>query len=174
MYTRQPLNPKSWRNELLRATTAWDPVDYPYHRPLRARTTRNSSTWLSHGYGPFTTSHIMLILPCSLCVLCLLLCLCHAIVTLACIYPWFTIRLLLCVFACLVEILVAIAMFIMCAILSMLVVLGESWWPIAIYIWLLTNTFMLFSSYVLSCLCYFMWIILAHYLHQWHACHDSS
>ena len=44
-------------------------------------------TWLSHGYGLYTASHFFLILPCSLCMLCLLLCLCHAIVTLACIYP---------------------------------------------------------------------------------------
>ena len=120
MYTRQPLNLKSWRNELLRATMTWDHVDYPYHRSLRARTTRISSTWLSHDYGLFTTCHLMPILLCSLCMLCLLLCLCHAIVTLACIYPWFTIMLLLCVFACLVEILVAITMFIMCLMLLIL------------------------------------------------------
>ena len=120
MYTRQPLNPRSWRNEVLRAKVPWDPVNYPSHRSLRATTTRISLTWLSHGYGLYTDCCFMLILPCSLCVLCLLLCLCHAIVTLACIYPWFTIMLLLCVFACLVEILVAIAMFIMCLMLLML------------------------------------------------------
>ena len=146
MYTRQPLNPKSWRKELLRATTLWDPVDYPYHRSLRARTTHNSSTWLSHGYGPFTTSHIMLILPCSLCMLCLFTWFCHAIVTLACIYPWFTIMILLCVFACLVDILVAIDMIYLCPMLLMLVVLGESWGPIAIYIGLLADTMHLLSS----------------------------
>ena len=54
---------------------------------LRAKTTHISSTWLSHGYGLYTASGFLLILPCSLCILCLLLCLCHAIVTLACIYP---------------------------------------------------------------------------------------
>ena len=120
MYSRQPLNPKSWRNELLREKMTRDPVNNPSHRSLRATTTRISLTWLSHGYGLFTTCHLMLIFPCSLCMLFLLLCLCHAIVTLACIYPWFTIMLLLCVFACLVEILVAIAMFIMCLVLLML------------------------------------------------------
>ena len=148
MYTRQPLNPNSWRNELLRTTMLWDPVDYPYHRSLHARTTRISFTWLSHGYGLFTTCHLMPILLCSLCMLCLLLCLCHAIVTLACIYPWFTIMLLLCVFACLVDILVSIAMFTMCLMLLLLVVLGESWCPIAIYIWPLANTLMIFFSYL--------------------------
>ena len=120
MYTRQPLDPKSWQNELLRATTIWDPVDCPSYHSLRATTTRISLTWISHGYGLYTASHFLLILPCSLCMLCLFICLCHAIVTLACIYPWFTIMLLLCVFACLVEILVAIAMFIMCLMLLML------------------------------------------------------
>ena len=30
-----------------------------------------------------------------------------------------------------------------------------------------------FSHILLSCLCYVMWIIHAHYLHPWHACHDS-
>ena len=44
-------------------------------------------SWLSHGYGLSTTCHLMPILLCSLCMLCLLLCLYHAIVTLACIYP---------------------------------------------------------------------------------------
>ena len=148
MYTRQPLNPKSWRNELLRATMTWDPVDYPYHRSLRARTKRISFTWLSHGYGLFTTCHLMPILSCSRCMLCLFTWFCHAIVTLAWIYPWCTIMILLCVFACLVEILVAIAMFIMCPMLLMLVVLGESWCPIAIYIWSLANTLMTFYSYL--------------------------
>ena len=71
----------------LEGNDVWDPVDYPYHRSIRARTTRISSTWLSHGYGPFTTCHLMPILSCSLCMLYLFLCLCHAIVTLACIYP---------------------------------------------------------------------------------------
>ena len=126
----------------------WDPVDYHYDHSLRARTTRISSTWLSHGYGLYITCHLMLILPCSLCMLFLLLCLCHAIVTVACIHPCFTIMLLLCVFACLVEILVAIAMFTMCLMLLLLVVLGESWCPIAIYIWPLTNTLMIFCSYL--------------------------
>ena len=71
----------------LRAKMTWDPVDYPYHHSLCARTTRISSTWLSHGYGLFTTCHLMLIFSCSLCMLSLLLCLCHASVTLVCIYP---------------------------------------------------------------------------------------
>ena len=110
----------SWRNELLRATTNWDPVDCPCHHSLRATTTRIYSTWLSHGYGLYITCYFMPILSCSLCMLCLLLCLCHLIVTLACNFPWFKIMLLLCVFACLVEILVAIAMFIMCLVLLML------------------------------------------------------
>ncbi len=125
MYTRQPLNPKSWRNELSRATMTWDPVNYPSHHSLRTTTTCISLTWLSHGYGLYTACRFMLILLCSLCMLCLLLCLCHAIVTLSCIYPWFTIMLLLCVFACLVEILVAIAMFIMCLMLLIIVVLAR-------------------------------------------------
>ena len=35
----------------------------PYHRSLRASTTRISFTWLSYDYGLFTTCHIMPILP---------------------------------------------------------------------------------------------------------------
>ena len=50
-------------------STVWDPVDYPYHRSLRARTPRISFTWLSYGYGLFTTCHLMPILLCSLCML---------------------------------------------------------------------------------------------------------
>ena len=30
-----------------------------------------------------------------------------------------------------------------------------------------------FAHILLSCLCYVMWIIHAHYLHPWHVCHDS-
>ena len=30
-----------------------------------------------------------------------------------------------------------------------------------------------FTHILLSCLCYDMWIIHAHHLHTWHACHDS-
>ena len=56
--------------------------------------------------------------------------------------------LLLCVFACLVEILVAIVMSIMCLMLLLILVLGESWCSIAIYIGLLANTMMILSSYL--------------------------
>jgi hypothetical protein len=148
MNTRQPHNPMSWRNELLRATMIWDPMDYPYHRSLRARITCISSTWFSHGYGLYITCYFMPIISCSLCMLCLFPCLCHAIVTLACTYMWFTIMLLLCVFAWLVEILVAIAMISLCPMLLTLVVLGESWYPIAIYIGLLANTMNTSCSYL--------------------------
>src|SRR4051812_13081638 len=103
----------------------WDLVDYSYHRSLRATTSRITFTWLSHGYGLFPICHLMPIISCSLCMLCLFLSLCHVIVTLVCIYPGATI-LLLCVFACLVEILVAIAIFTMRHMLLLILVLGES------------------------------------------------
>ena len=126
----------------------WDHVDNPYHHCLRATTTRISFTWLSHDYGLYITCYLMPILSCSLCMLYLFTWFCHAIVTLVCIYPWFTIMLLPCVFACLVEILVAIAMFTMCFMLLLILVLGESWCSIATYLGLLANTMMILSSYL--------------------------
>jgi hypothetical protein len=166
MYARQLLKPMSWRNELLSATMIRDPMDYPSHHSLHARTLHVTSTWLSHDYGLYTTCHFMPIFSCSLCMLCFILCLCHAIVTLACTYMWFTIMLLLSVFACLVEMLVAIAMISLCPVLLMLVVLGESWYPIAIYIWPLTNKLMIFCSYLafmlVICHVHYSWPLFAH------------
>ena len=94
----------------------WDPVDYPYHRSLCAKTLRISSTWPSHGYGLLSITYSMTILPCSLCMICSLLCLCHALVTHALHYTWWLILVLICVFASLVETLLVLAMFLLCTI----------------------------------------------------------
>src|SRR3989337_2555633 len=59
----------------------WDPVDCLSHRSLRAKTSRISSTWPSHGYGLLSNTYSMPILPCSLCMICSFRCLCHAFVT---------------------------------------------------------------------------------------------
>ena len=74
MNTCQPHNPMSWQNELSRATMTWDSMECLSHRSLCARTSRISSTWLSLGYGLFTTSDFMPILPCSHCMIPLLVC----------------------------------------------------------------------------------------------------
>ena len=174
MNTRQPHNPMSWRNELLRAKMTWNHVNYPFHHSLRATTTRISLTWLSHGYGLYTDCCFMLILSCSLCMLCFL-CLCHAIVTLACIYPWFIIMLLLCVFACLVEILVAIAMFIMCLMLLMLfcsylafmlvICYVHYSWPLFAHMTCLPGFLLVRSIFaLLACLTWALWLLaLSHH-----------
>ena len=125
----------------------WDPMDCLSHRSLRANTSRIHSTWPSLGYGLLSIKYSMPMLPCSLCMICLFLCLFHAFVTHALHYTWWLILVLVCVFASLVEILLAIAMFTMCHMLLMLVVLGESWCSIAIYIEPLANTMMIFCSY---------------------------
>ena len=89
----------------------WDPMDCISHRSLRAKTSRISSTWLSHGYGLSSITSYMPILPCPLCMICSFLCLCHAFVTHALHYTWWLILVLVCVFASLVEISLVIAMF---------------------------------------------------------------
>ena len=93
---------------------AWDPVDCLSPRSLCAKTSRISSTWLSHGYGLSSITYYMPILPCSLFMICSSLCLCHAFVTHALHYTWLLILLLVCVFASLVEISLVIAMFALC------------------------------------------------------------
>ena len=94
----------------------WDPMDCLSHRSLRAKTSCISSTWPSLGYGLLSITYSMPILPCSLCMICSLLCLCHAFVTHALHYTWWLILILVCVFASLVEILLVIAMFALCPI----------------------------------------------------------
>ena len=95
MNTRQPHNPMSWRNELLRAKMTWDPVDCPSHHSLRATTSRIPFTWLSHGFGLYITCYVMsiftlhamplsMILPCN-CDPCLHLPMIHHFTTHMCI-----------------------------------------------------------------------------------------
>ena len=49
--------------------------------PFPSLSSRISSTWLSHSYGLSSITYYMPILPCSLCMICSFLCLCHAFVT---------------------------------------------------------------------------------------------
>ena len=114
MNTCQPRNPTSWQNELYRATMTWDPMDCLSHRSLRAKTSRIHSTWPSLGYVLLSITYYMPILPCSLCMICSFLCLWHAFLTHALHYTWWLILVLVCVFASLVEILLAIAMIALC------------------------------------------------------------
>ena len=173
MNTCQPLNPKSCWNELLRATMLWDPVDYPYHRSLRVRTTRISSTWLSHGYGLFTTCHLMLIFPCSLaCIPCF-----YAFAmqlwplfasthdsplwySYVYLHAWWRSLLLL---PCL-----------SCAPCYWCLLCWESNDAPLLFTYGLSPIHSCHSTHILlACLWYVMCIIHAHYLNTWHACHDS-
>ena len=99
----------------------WGPMECLSHRSLRANTSHISSTWPSLGYGLLSIIyHSMPIFPCSHCMICLFICLCHAFVTHASHYTWWLILILVCVFASLVEILLVIAMFALCPIPMMI------------------------------------------------------
>ena len=150
MNTCQPRNPMSWQNELSRATMTWDSMECLSHRSLRARTSRISSTLFSLGYGLFTTSHFMPILPCSLCMICSFICLCHAFVTHALHYTWWLILVLVCVFASWVEISPVINMFALCPMPMMIL------WYCFLFEFAICHVHCLYAYYLLT----------------WQHCHD--
>ena len=150
----------SWQNELLIEMMIWDLVDCPYHRSLCTRTSAHLLLGSHKALGyisivtlfPFYHIHFA----------------CYTsfyafpmqLWPLLAFYPWFTIIPLLFVFAFLMEILVVIAMFTSYHMLLLILVLGESWCSIAIYIRLLANTMTIHYSYLV-----FMLVICqVHYL----------
>ena len=149
MYTCQPLNPKSWRNELLKAMMLWDHVNCHYRCSLCAMAT-GSLLLVSHtamGYLPLVTL-------CS-----------FSRVHFAC----YT-----CFYAFAMQLWPLLASTHDSPLWYFYVYL-HAWWRSLLLLPCLSCASCYrcyFAHILLSCLCYVMWIIHAHYLHPWHACRD--